>query len=93
MAPLMLTCTPNRLELSREELMEDIDPDFVLQVSLLAEPCLWCWEIREGIGGRLVEGSWANEWVAFGSQAEAVAAGARRLAELAMPRSAARAAA
>ena len=73
--------------------MEDIDPDLVLQVSLLAEPCLWCWEIREGVGGRLVEGSWTNEWVAFGSQAEAAAAGARRLAELAAPPSAPRAAA
>lgn len=61
----------------------------VLDVKLLAEPCLWYWEIHDGVGGRLVESSWANEWVAFASRAEAAAAGARRLAELATAGSAA----
>ena len=54
----------------------------VLDVRQLAEPCLWYWEIRDGADGRLVESSWANEWIAFASRTEASAAGARRLAEL-----------
>lgn len=33
----------------------------VLQVRLLAEPCLWYWKIRDGVDGPLVESSWANE--------------------------------
>jgi hypothetical protein len=59
-----------------------LDGGLVLRVRLLAEPCLWCWEICDGVDGPLVESSWASEWVAFASRQEATAAGARRLAEL-----------
>lgn len=69
--------------------MGHIDGGLVLQVRLLADPCLWYWEISDG-DGRLVESSWANEWVAFASGTEAAAAGGRRLAELATVGSAAR---
>lgn len=69
--------------------MGSIEEGLVLQVRLLPEPCLWCWEIRNGVDGRLVESSWAHAWVAFGSRTQAAAAGARRLARLAAAGSAA----
>jgi hypothetical protein len=59
-----------------------IDRGLVLRVRLLVQPCLWYWEICDGVNGRLVESSWASDWVAFASRQEAVAAGARRLVEL-----------
>jgi hypothetical protein len=65
------------------------DGNLVLEVKLLAVPCLWYWEIRDGVDGLLLESSWANEWVAFPSRAEALAAGRRRLAERLAQRSAA----
>ncbi len=59
-----------------------------LTVRLLAEPCLWCWEIVDRrLGDTLVQSSWATEWMAYESRGEALAAGRRRLAEL-LPRSA-----
>ena len=58
------------------------DRGLVLRVRLLAQPCLWYWEICDGIDGPLVESSWASEWVAVASRQEALAAGAKRLAEL-----------
>lgn len=62
--------------------MGHTDHGLVLDLRLLAEPCLWYWEIRNGLDGPLVESSWADEWVAFASRGEAAAVGARRLAEL-----------
>jgi hypothetical protein len=62
----------------------------VLRVELLAEPCLWYWEIRDAADGRLVESSWAGEWAAFPSRTEAAAAGAGRRAEVAATGSAVR---
>jgi hypothetical protein len=53
-----------------------------LTVRLLAEPCLWCWEIVDSHGDTLVQSSWAMEWMAFESREEALTAGHRRLAEL-----------
>ena len=73
--------------------MGHIDDGLVLQVRLLAEPCLWYWKIRDGVDGLLVESSWANEWVGFASRTGAAAAGARRLAQLRTTGSAARASA
>lgn len=70
--------------------MGHLDDGLLLQVRLLAEPCLWFWELRDGVDGGLVESSWANEWVAFASRTEAAAAGARRRAELATTGAAAR---
>ncbi len=53
-----------------------------VDVRLLPEPSLWCWEIREGAEERLVESSWTGSWLAFESREEAEAAGQRRLDEL-----------
>lgn len=51
---------------------------FSVEVRLLPDPCLWCWEIRDA-ARRLVDGSWASEWTAYPSPEEAYAAGRRRL--------------
>ena len=54
-----------------------------LRVRLLAEPCLWCWEIVDRRrGDSLVYSSWATEWVAYASREEALTAGHRHLSEL-----------
>lgn len=54
-----------------------------VRVRLLPEPCLWCWEIVDAHRrGALAHSSWAGEWMAYGSQEEALAAGCARLAEL-----------
>ncbi len=50
-----------------------------VEVRLLPEPCLWCWEIRDPNRGELVESSWAAEWAAYPSPEEAYAEGRRRL--------------
>jgi len=54
----------------------------VVEVRLLSDPCLWCWEICDEDSGRVVASSWADAWLGFASRAEARAAGARQLAEL-----------
>ncbi len=54
-----------------------------VEVRLLPEPCLWCWEIRDRSRGELVESSWTAEWTAFDSAEEAYSAGRHRLADLA----------
>jgi hypothetical protein len=57
-------------------------PRLNVQVRWLPEACLWGWEIYDSRDGTLVESSWQTAWVAFATQAEAEAAGRRRLAEL-----------
>jgi hypothetical protein len=53
-----------------------------LNVHLLAEPCLWCWEIIDREIGTLVEGSWPTEWTGYESLREASRAGFTRLTDL-----------
>ena len=53
-----------------------------VKVHLLAEPCLWCWEIVDGEDGELVESSWATEWTGYASSQEALRAGTLRLTDL-----------
>ena len=53
-----------------------------LNVHLLAEPCLWCWEIVDTQAGTLVEGSWPAEWAGYESPREASRAGVARLTDL-----------
>lgn len=48
----------------------------------MAEPCLWCWEIRDAVDGNVVSSSWSDTWMAYDSSAEAPAAGNGRLREL-----------
>ena len=53
-----------------------------LRVRLLADPCLWCWEIVARRREHLVlHSSWASDWAAYETVAEALAAGRARLAE------------
>jgi hypothetical protein len=68
------------LEFQGEDVVGHVEDGLILQVRLLSEPCLWCWEIRDGVDGPIVESSWADHWVAFASRAEAAAAGSRHLA-------------
>jgi hypothetical protein len=49
-------------------------------VKLLADCCLWYWELRRG--DEIVESSWSDQWVAYSSRADAAVAGARRLTAL-----------
>ena len=55
----------------------------ILSTIFLIEPPLWCWEIRDGATGQVVEGSWWSGWTAYASDDEARAAGEARLAALA----------
>lgn len=55
---------------------------FVLEVRLMNDPCLWRWEIREAMRDRLVESSWAGDWMAYNSADEAYRAGRQRLTSL-----------
>lgn len=50
-----------------------------LELRLLAEPALWCWDIRDRQSGRIIESSWATNWMAYHSRDEAAAAGQERL--------------
>src|SRR5512145_795742 len=62
----------------------DTHPDESLRVDvkLLGEPCLWCWEIVDTKQGVLVESSWTSQWKAYESSQDALWAGILRLAEL-----------
>ena len=43
--------------------------------ALMAEPCLWRWEIHDPSQGQIVANSWSNEWMAYDSPDEAYRAG------------------
>jgi hypothetical protein len=58
------------------------DERLKVDVKLLGEPCLWCWEIVDTEQGALVESSWTSQWAAYESSREALSAGSLRLAEL-----------
>jgi len=53
-----------------------------VNVRLLGEPCLWCWEIVDAEHDALVESSWATEWTGYASAREALQAGVIRLTNL-----------
>lgn len=53
-----------------------------VKVALVAEACLWCWEILDAEKGTLIESSWASEWTGYESSREALRAGTMRLTEL-----------
>lgn len=42
-----------------------------LEVSLMTEPCLWRWEIREAPTRLVLRSSWDDEWAAYPTQDEA----------------------
>ena len=50
-------------------------PRLHVELRLLVEPAMWCWDIRDRHSGRIVESSWTTYWMAYDSRDEAVAAG------------------
>jgi hypothetical protein len=57
-----------------------------VEVSLMDEPSLWRWEIRDALRGAVVHSSWDHEWTAYASREEAYSAGHARLASVSRPR-------
>jgi hypothetical protein len=53
-----------------------------VDVRLMAEPCLWRWEIRDPERGEVIDSSWTREWMAYDSPEEALRAGRQRLTSL-----------
>jgi hypothetical protein len=54
-----------------------------IAVHLMAEPCLWQWEIRDPSRDEVVANSWSSEWMAYESPDEAYRAGQLRLSSIA----------
>jgi hypothetical protein len=60
--------------------MSDIaNARLTVAVDLMAEPCLWRWEIRDSKRNEVVANSWTHEWMAYESPDEALRAGRDRL--------------
>lgn len=57
-----------------------------VSVTLMAEPCLWRWDIFDEVRGAVVASSWEDDWSAYESRDEALAAGCDRLSRLARER-------
>ena len=55
---------------------------FTVAVDLMAEPCLWRWEIRDPARDTVVASSWMHDWMAYESPDEALRAGQDRLTAL-----------
>jgi hypothetical protein len=53
-----------------------------IDVHLMAEPCLWQWEIRDAARDEVVASSWTHEWMAYETPDDAFAAGHVRLTSL-----------
>ncbi len=49
----------------------DAPEELRVEVRLLNDPCLWCWEIRDPARNEVVANSWTAEWRAFDSPEEA----------------------
>ena len=61
----------------------DRTEQLTVEVQLMADPALWCWEIRDQSGGRVLENSWTAEWNAYESSEEAYRAAQARQRSLA----------
>ena len=57
-------------------------PRLTVNVRLLGEPSLWCWDIVDTADGTVVESSWATNWIGYQSSPEALRAGIMRLTAL-----------
>ena len=53
-----------------------------LEVTLMDEPCLWRWDIWDEAAPTLVQSSWNQEWVAYGSREDAERAGRQQVQSL-----------
>jgi hypothetical protein len=63
--------------------MSDVgDTRLTVAVDLMAEPCLWRWEIRDPTRDKVVASSWAHDWMAYESPDEALRAAQDRLTAL-----------
>jgi len=58
------------------------DRQLSVRVRLMAEPCLWRWEIHDAERGDIIDSSWTREWMAYDSPEEALRAGRQRLTAL-----------
>jgi hypothetical protein len=68
---------------TQEATMSDVrDTRLTVAVDLMAEPCLWRWEIRDRTRGKVVADSWTHDWMAYDSSDEALRAGQDRLTSL-----------
>ena len=47
---------------------------FWVEVTLMDDPCLWRWEIKDAVRGAVVQSSWDQEWTAYPSREEALRA-------------------
>jgi hypothetical protein len=56
---------------------------FKVSVDLMAEPCLWRWEIRDSKTNEVVASSWTDEWMAYGTSEDALRAVGARLNSMA----------
>ena len=54
-----------------------------VEVQLMAEPCLWRWDIRDRERDEVIVSSWTREWMAYESPEEAYRAGRQHLTSLA----------
>ena len=52
---------------------------FTVEVTLMDDPCLWRWEIKDTVRGSIVQSSWDQEWTAYPSREEAYRAAQDRL--------------
>jgi hypothetical protein len=51
-----------------------VGADIIVRAQLLPCPALWCWEIVDADHGAVIASSWNNEWLAWDSPDEALAA-------------------
>jgi hypothetical protein len=56
---------------------------FKVSVELMAEPCLWRWEIRDPRTNKVVANSWTNDWMAYQTSDDALRAVAAQLSSMA----------
>ena len=54
-----------------------------LEITLMDDPCMWRWEIRDASRDAVVASSWQQEWTAYPSREEAYRAGRERLIRVA----------
>lgn len=54
-------------------------------VELMDDPCLWRWEIRDPLEGKVVADSWTWDWTAYESREEAYRAARARLEAYQLP--------
>ena len=59
--------------------VESYSSPLTVEVRLIPEASLWCWEIRDPVQGEVVESCWADDWTAYDSPDAALKAGHLRL--------------